>query len=143
MNWLASDTCEIDDFIALVEQSADLTDYPHAATIERGTVVYDSSALRAATVSPGGRRAVMSELASALLNGPGIVVFRGAFEQPVVDAASAAFFELIAKEKTNAIGGGDHFAKAGAMIGSGMRSRNWRYTTRRCSSTTTATISST
>ncbi|MGK0424319.1 MAG: hypothetical protein ACJAZD_001836, partial [Ilumatobacter sp.] len=27
MNWLASDTCEIDDFIALVEQSADLTDY--------------------------------------------------------------------------------------------------------------------
>jgi ectoine hydroxylase-related dioxygenase (phytanoyl-CoA dioxygenase family) len=114
MTWLAADTCEIDEFIALVEQSADLTRYPHAAAIERGTVVYDSSSLREATASPGGRRAVMSELADVLLDGPGIVVFRGAFEQPVVNAASAAFFELIEKEKANAIGGGDHFAKPGA-----------------------------
>ena len=53
-------------------------------------LVYSAAALAAAD-----RRAVQAELIRALTDGPGVVVFEGAFDDAVVDAASAAFTELI------------------------------------------------
>ena len=58
---------------------------------------------------------MQAELARALLDGPGIVVFSGAFPDPtVVDRASAVFTELIAEQKAGGAAAGDHFAAPGA-----------------------------
>ena len=57
---------------------------------------------------------MQAELARALLEGPGIVVFKRAFETPVVDAATAAFDRLIAGRRRRGRSLGDHFAKPGA-----------------------------
>ena len=51
----------------------------------------------------------------ALTDGPGIVVFKQAFEDlSVVDRATDAFLAQIAAEKAAGVAGGDHFAKPGA-----------------------------
>jgi ectoine hydroxylase-related dioxygenase (phytanoyl-CoA dioxygenase family) len=63
---------------------------------------------------PDRRRLVQAELAAALLEGPGIVVFKHAFDRGVVDAASEAFDRLIAEQKAAGAVTGDHFAKPGA-----------------------------
>ena len=58
-------------------------------------------------------------LAATLHEGPGVFVIRGAFASPeelaAIDAATAAFDAIIAKEEAAACGDrGDHFAPAGA-----------------------------
>ena len=63
---------------------------------------------------PEHRREVQAELADALLDGPGVVVFRGAFTTDVVDRASEVFTSLIAEQKARGEQTGDHFAKPGA-----------------------------
>ncbi len=77
------------------------------------TVVYDSASLSAAATSPDGRRSVMGELADALVDGPGIVVFRQAFDHDVVDAVTTEFAAIIEYERSHGVGGGDHFARPG------------------------------
>jgi ectoine hydroxylase-related dioxygenase (phytanoyl-CoA dioxygenase family) len=57
---------------------------------------------------------VQSELARALLDGPGIVVFRGAFDPAVMDRATGVFTAMIEEQKAAGVVGGDHFAKPGA-----------------------------
>ena len=64
---------------------------------------------------PVARRALQSELASALSEGPGIVVFAGAFDDlDVVDAVSDAFVSIISEERMAGGPAGDHFGKPGA-----------------------------
>ena len=46
-------------------------------------LVYDAAALRDAMTDDDARRDVHAELARALADGPGIAVFRGAFEHDV------------------------------------------------------------
>ena len=60
------------------------------------------------------RRAVQSELIRALHDGPGVVVFEGAFAADVVDRASEAFFEIIDAQRAAGSAAGDHFGKPGA-----------------------------
>lgn len=113
--WLSENDCALDEFRALVEQTTHLADYPHAATVEHNVLVYDSERLRAATVSPEGRRDVQAELVRALTDGPGVVVFQRAFTDPsVVDRATEAFDALIADQRDSGATAGDHFAKPGA-----------------------------
>ncbi len=112
-HWFDAAECDLDDLIGLREQPAKLDHYPSATAIEKDTVVYDTSSVRDVIATPHGRRAVMSELADALLGGPGIVVFRGAFERDVVDGVSKAFDAIIDDERRRGVGGGDHFAKPG------------------------------
>jgi hypothetical protein len=65
--------------------------------------------------TPGGRREVQAELARALADGPGIVVFAGAFpDTGVVDRATAVFEAMIAEQKAAGVVAGDHFATPGA-----------------------------
>ena len=57
----------------------------------------------------------MAEWAEALLDGPGIVVFKNAFRDLApLDAASKIFNEIIEEQHAQGTGGGDHFAKPGA-----------------------------
>ena len=111
--WVTVEECDIKDFAALVETEVDQADYPFAAAVVHGAIVYDSAALRQQLVG-GNRLSVMSEIARALLDGPGVVAFRGAFDPAIVAQATATFNELIEYEKEAHIGGGDHFAKPGA-----------------------------
>jgi ectoine hydroxylase-related dioxygenase (phytanoyl-CoA dioxygenase family) len=106
-SWYAAADCRLEDFRAVVEQKTDLTDYPHAADVEGNVLIYRAPALEQT-------REVQAELARALLDGPGIVVFEGAFAHDVVDRATDVFFAMIAKQKAAGVVGGDHFAKPGA-----------------------------
>ncbi|MEU8713300.1 phytanoyl-CoA dioxygenase family protein [Streptomyces sp. NPDC048663] len=109
--WLSGQDCDLDTFRALVERTTDPADYPHAAAVEQNVLVYDSERLRARDTSHG----IRTELVRALTDGPGVVVFKGAFPDPtVVDRASAVFDALISEQKESGAPAGDHFARPGA-----------------------------
>ncbi|MFJ1747451.1 phytanoyl-CoA dioxygenase family protein [Streptomyces sp. NPDC088116] len=113
--WPAEADCDLDVFRSLVEQRTDPADHPSAERVEQNVPLYDSERLRSLAGTAEGRRSVQDELVRALLDGPGIVVLKRAFaEAAVVDAASEAFRELIAKERATGTARGDHFAKPGA-----------------------------
>lgn len=111
--WLSEDDCRLDDLVAIVSQPSEGSDYPHAASVEQGVVVYDSGALRQVAADEGWR-GVQTELVRVLSDGPGIAVFRGAFDAEVVDRATAAFEAMIADQRASGAEAGDHFAKPGA-----------------------------
>jgi ectoine hydroxylase-related dioxygenase (phytanoyl-CoA dioxygenase family) len=112
--YLAEDDCRLADFIDMVGEKTDLADYPHAGAVESGVLIYDSGRLRQETSGAEGRRDVEAELARALQDGPGVVVFTGAFGDPgVVDRATAQFEAIIAGQRAAGGAAGDHFAKSG------------------------------
>ena len=109
--------CRVEDLAALVETSTDAAAYPHADRVDRGVLVYDSSRLRPLVADEDARRSVMAELAAALLDGPGVVVLAGAFDDPsVVDEVTAEFTAIGAEERAAGTAPGDHFAEAGANM---------------------------
>ncbi len=112
--YLSADDCSLADLIDLVNQKTDLADYPHASTVDQNVLIYDGARLRTELSRPARRPYVEAELASALLDGPGIVVLASAFDDPwVVDLATRQFEAIITAQR--AAGGtlGDHFAAAG------------------------------
>src|SRR3954463_10421559 len=112
--WFTADDCRLEDFRAVVETPTDLADYPYADEVRENVLIYGSR-LRNHTVTAEGRRDVQAELARALADGPGIVVFTGALpDSGVVDRATAVFEAMIAEQKAAGAVGGDHFAKPGA-----------------------------
>ncbi|MFI6436660.1 phytanoyl-CoA dioxygenase family protein [Streptomyces sp. NPDC050759] len=109
--WLSEQDCDLDSFRALVERTADPADYPHAAAVERNVLLYDAERVR------GGedRRELQEELVRALADGPGVVVFQGAFpDHAVVDRFTEVFDSLIREQYAAGTTAGDHFAKPGA-----------------------------
>jgi len=113
--WLSQDDCRLEDFIPVVEQVTDLGDYPLADAVADNALVYDGEQLRKQVDTADGRREVQAELVRALTDGPGIVVFQGAFpDRSVVDRATAAFDAMIAEQRASGAASGDHFAKPGA-----------------------------
>ena len=102
--------CRLDDLRAVVAERTDPADFPLAATVEQEVLLYEADRLRAA--DPDEARA---ELVRALADGPGIVVFRGAFpDHGVVDRATAEFEAMIAEQRASGAVAGDHFAPPGA-----------------------------
>ena len=83
--WIEDMDCTLETFRAQLPGDTDLTDYPHAVDVRDNVPVYAASDLDRAD-----RRALQAELSAALADGPGVVVFAGAFSQSVTDAASAA-----------------------------------------------------
>jgi ectoine hydroxylase-related dioxygenase (phytanoyl-CoA dioxygenase family) len=82
---------------------------------EQEVPVYDCADLRERVAGdPSAEQVVRAELAAHLADGPGIVVFAGAFAVDVVDRVSAAFERIIADEKASGRPAGDHFAVPGA-----------------------------
>ena len=112
--WFTAEDCRLEDFRAVVETTTDLAEYPYADEVRENVLVYGSR-LRNHVATPEGRRDVQAELARALTDGPGIVVFAGAFpDTSVVDRATAVFQAMIADQKAAGVVGGDHFATPGA-----------------------------
>ena len=112
--WFTAEDCRLEDFRGIVETTTNLAEYPHADEVREGVLVYGAR-LRNHVATPEGRRDVQAELARALADGPGIVVFAGAFpDTGVVDRATAVFEAMIAEQKAAGVAAGDHFAKPGA-----------------------------
>ena len=110
---LRTTDCDLDEFIGIVGQTTELSDFPLATDVVHNVLVYDAGRVREAHAQDEER--VAAELVRALTDGPGVVAIRGAFpETTVVDRVTAAYDAIIAEER--AAGGqvGDHFAKAGA-----------------------------
>ena len=82
--WFTPADCRLEDFRLLVEQDACPGDYPHAAGVRDNVLIYGER-IRGLLGEATPRRAVQAELARALWEGPGIVVFTGAFEPGIVD----------------------------------------------------------
>ncbi|KQX69817.1 phytanoyl-CoA dioxygenase family protein [Angustibacter sp. Root456] len=90
------------------------TDYPSCIDVREGIPVYDGSTVPPAT-RPAQRRALMTEVGDALLNGPGIVCFAGAYRDlGVIDAVSEVFFSIIHEQDAQSATVGDHFGTPGA-----------------------------
>lgn len=113
--WLAQDECAIEEFARLVERTTVRADYPLAAEVRDNVLVYDCAALRRALSSADARGALLAEWGGALMDGPGLVVLRGAFaDLAAVDGATRNFQELIDEQRAHGSSAGDHFAKPGA-----------------------------
>ena len=113
--WLTEADCRLEDFRRVVERVTDLAAYPHAKTIQSNVPVYDGDDIRAAAGDETGRAALMAEWADAMMHGPGILIFKRAFDDAaVVDAATAQFEAMIAEQRAGNSNAGDHFAKPGA-----------------------------
>ena len=112
--YLSADDCRLADLIDLVSRKTDLADYPYASTVEQNVLIYDGARLRKQLSRPADRPRVEAELARALLDGPGIVVLAGAFDDPwVIDRATWQFEAIIAAQRAAGGAAGDHFAAAG------------------------------
>ncbi|ORB26250.1 phytanoyl-CoA dioxygenase family protein [Mycolicibacterium parafortuitum] len=108
--WLGESDLSLDAFRAQVERDTALADYPHAEEVRGNVLVYSAQAMAGA----GNRRALQAELIRALSDGPGVVVFTGAFDPAIVDRASAAFFAIIEAQRSAGLAAGDHFGAPGA-----------------------------
>jgi ectoine hydroxylase-related dioxygenase (phytanoyl-CoA dioxygenase family) len=107
--WIDESECRLDDFRAQVSRDTDPADYPLAAGVRGNVLVYSAT-----VISHADRRGLQSELIRALADGPGVVVFEGAFSPDVVDRASDAFFAIIAEQHAAGSAAGDHFGRPGA-----------------------------
>ncbi len=113
--WLTEDACDLDDFRALAEKTSTLADYPTASAVEKNVLIYDSRKVIEAVSTQEGRRAILAEICEAFGIGPGVVVFKHAYEDTgIIDRASVIFDEIIEEQHLTSTGGGDHFAKPGA-----------------------------
>ena len=112
--YLCESDCSLADFIEIVEQVTDISDYSFAESIIQNVVSYDCDRLRSECADPETRRAVQAELNKAFLEGPGIVVFQRAFADiTIVDAVTVAFNAMIAEQHSMGMVSGDHYAKPG------------------------------
>jgi ectoine hydroxylase-related dioxygenase (phytanoyl-CoA dioxygenase family) len=113
--WISDADCRLEDFRRVVERHTRLSDFPFASAIHSNVLNYDGRDIRAAAAEPERRAALLAEWARALMEGPGIVLFKGAFpDLAVVDAATERFFAMIADQRAGDSQAGDHFAKPGA-----------------------------
>lgn len=113
--WLTPEACDLEAFKRHIARETTPADVPLAARIERNVPVYEGRAIRQAAGDPQARRELMAEWASVFLDGAGIVVLAGAFEDKApVEAVTKAFFDIIAAEKASGKAAADHFAKPGA-----------------------------
>ncbi len=111
--WFTDADCSVADLQAAVDRTTDLADYPYADAVRENVLVYGPRLAEHVTTVEG-RRDVQAELARALSEGPGVVVFEGAVEPAVVGRATEVFTAMIADQRAAGVAGGDHFAKPGA-----------------------------
>ena len=107
--WIDEADLSLDDFRAQVPRTAAPADYPLASDVRSNVPVYSP-----ATGCAADRRAPLPEVILALADGPGVVVFEGAFDADVVERASEAFFAIIDAHRAAGSAAGDHFGKPGA-----------------------------
>lgn len=114
-SFLRAEDCDLSDLAALCEMATDPADYPLAARVEKGVLVYECPTLLPRLADPAFADGLMAEWAEAFANGPGVIVLSGAGpDHAMLDRASDLFRDLIDRQNREGTGGGDHFAKPGA-----------------------------
>ena len=112
--WMTSESCSLEEFRAVVEQTTAKADYPLSADIQRNIPIYDAARIRSAVEDQAAITAYMTEWNSIFLEGPGVVVFRNTYEDlALIDGVTDILDGIIAKEREVNGARGDHFAKAG------------------------------
>ncbi len=109
MSWFVSGDCSLDDFITSRSERLCLDQLTHAVELQRDIPTYEAEAFNEPAIS----RSLFAELASILLDGPGVFHVAGALSTDVVDEATLAFAELIRIEQDEGRSAGDHFAEPG------------------------------
>ena len=110
--WLSERDCDLDRLPRA--RRADGPTSPTTRTPRPWSRTSWSTTASGSAPRPSGT-AVQAELVRALADGPGIVVFEGAFPDPsVVDRLTDVFDALIAEQRASGASAGDHFAKPGA-----------------------------
>lgn len=113
--FLRAEDCDVADLATLCQAPTDPADYPLAAKVEKGVLIYDCPALSPRLSDPAFADTLMAEWADAFANGPGVLVLSGAEpDLAMLDQASDLFRALIDRQNREGNGGGDHFAKPGA-----------------------------
>jgi ectoine hydroxylase-related dioxygenase (phytanoyl-CoA dioxygenase family) len=113
--FLRAEECDVADLAALCAVPIDRADYPLAADLAKGVLIYDCPVLLPRLSDPVFTETLMAEWADAFANGPGVIVLSGAEpDTAMIDRASGIFRDLIARQNAAGTGGGDHFAKPGA-----------------------------
>ena len=113
--WLEEMDGDFGTFLTQVTTQTNPRSVPLASQIEKQIPIYSGKVVRAATDQPSHRKALLTEWTKVFLSGAGIIVIRNGIENAaVVDRASEVFSQIIESEKTETLGGGDHFAQAGA-----------------------------
>lgn len=106
---------DLGEFAQLTGQKLDPARVPQACDIHHEVPIYDIAALRGALGDPEGRQALQGEWAEVLAQGSGVLVLKATYADTApIDAASAAYNAIIAREKATSGGKADHFAAAGA-----------------------------
>ena len=109
-----AERCDVTEFEALVSQQLEPGAVPHASQILDNVPVYDMARLRGLLETPESRRGLMAEWADVLLNRAGVIVLKSAYETTdAIDAATAVYDGIIAREKASNGQAADHFAAAG------------------------------
>ncbi|OSQ50594.1 phytanoyl-CoA dioxygenase family protein [Marivita geojedonensis] len=109
------ESCDLDEFKVLTSQQLQPADVPHAAGIEKNVPIYDMTALRSALDDPEKQQSLMSEWAWVLRQSAGVIALKRAYaDTSLIDRASDVFNAIIADEKSQTAGKGDHFATSGA-----------------------------
>ncbi|NCV50420.1 MAG: phytanoyl-CoA dioxygenase [Rhodobacterales bacterium] len=113
--WLEEMDGDFGTFRTQVTAETNPRSVPLASQIEKQIPIYSGEAVRAASDQPSHRNALLTEWTKVFLSGAGIIVIRNGIENTaIVDRASEVFSQIIKSEKTDTLGGGDHFAQAGA-----------------------------
>ena len=113
--WLEEMDGDFETFLTQVTTQTNLRSVPLATQIEKQIPIYSGEVVRAASDKQSHRKALITEWTKVFLSGAGIIVIRNGIENAaVVDRASQVFSQIIESEKTDTLGGGDHFAQAGA-----------------------------
>ena len=73
---LSTADVSVDDLARIVEAEVDLSEFPQAYGVESNVLVYDGSAI---PTDVAGQMALEAEVAHALDEGPGVLVFKSAF----------------------------------------------------------------
>lgn len=107
--------CDLEEFSALINQTTQSAQVPHAVAVEQNIPIYDMATLRPDLEDPQTRLGIMAEWAQVLRSGAGVVVLKQAYaDTAVLDQATRIYEGIIADEKKRTGGAGDHFAAAGA-----------------------------
>jgi len=113
--YYAQDACDLADFTSLITRSVHPDDVPNAAEIQKNVPIYDASSLMVPLTRDPDRQQIMAEWAQILSTGAGVFVLKRAYlNTEVLDQATGIFEQIIAAEKQQSGGGGDHFAASGA-----------------------------
>ncbi len=112
----AADEALFATFLAQVQQTTDIHDWPMAAAVEQNTLVYHGDAIREACRDSDQRRVLLAEWARLFTDGPGVVVIANAFEDTAPLDITSALYDTIIDEQHRAATSAqaDHFAKAGS-----------------------------